>query len=146
MNDRASEDLIINERLRIPAWELSWSTTRSGGPGGQHVNTTNSCVLLHWSVDAASTLSQADKARVRAKLANRIDQSGVLTVRCDTHRSQLRNRELARERLAALLSDALRRERRRVATRPTRGSVERRLESKRETSQRKKLRRKPDDS
>jgi ribosome-associated protein len=133
--------LVVTSRVTVPETELSWRFSRSSGPGGQGVNTTDSRAEL--SVDVARTTALPDDLRVRAlaRLAGRL-VDGVLTVAASEHRSQLQNREAAEQRLAQLLREAVspppppRR-----ATRPTRGSKERRLEGKRQRSEVKRGRR-----
>lgn len=127
----------VNDALEIPSWEYWFTASRSGGPGGQHVNTTSSKVTLHWSPADSSVLSDAQKTRVLQRLANRINKEGVLQIDAEEHRSQFRNRSAAEERLAELIREALTVRKRRRVTRPTRGSVERRLKAKRATSERK---------
>ncbi len=122
--------LHVSAGLVIPEGELHWRFSRSSGPGGQSVNTTDSRVELSFDVSATQALSETLKVRALARLAGRA-VDGVVTVTAAEHRSQLRNREAAERRLATLISDAVAPERRaRRATRPTRGSVRRRLESK----------------
>jgi ribosome-associated protein len=133
----ASEDLRIDDRVTVPGWELVETFTPSGGPGGQHANRSSTRVELRFDVERSSVLSPAQKRRVAARVGP------VLKVVCDDERSQARNRELARARLADALRDALVPPRPRVATRPSRGSRERRLTAKREHSERKASRRKP---
>ena len=112
--------------------------SRSSGPGGQHANTAETRVEASLDVLATEALTVAQKRRVVAKAGP------VLRAVAQDERSQLRNRELAVERLVEQLRQALKVERRRVATKPTAASRERRLESKRRRSQTKKLRRPPD--
>lgn len=138
------DDLPIPGGPTIPAAELSWSASRASGPGGQHVNKTSSRITISWSVVDSAVLSPAQRARILQKLASRISNDGVLQVHADDNRSQLRNRELAAERLAALLGKALERRAVRKATRPTRGSKERRLKEKKAHSQKKASRRRSD--
>ncbi len=135
------EDLQVKERITIPGWELWFTASRSGGPGGQHANKTNSRVTLHWRVESTTALTAAQRARVMARLATRIDDEGVLQISAEDERSQHRNRELARERLAALVRDALHVATRRRPTQPTRGSRERRLQAKKAQSGKKAERR-----
>lgn len=129
--------------LVIPAADLTERFARSSGPGGQKVNTTDSKVQLSVDIAAATSLSDAQKRRALKNLAPRLDGT-MLTVSASTQRSQLRNRSEARQRLAALLREALapppppRRK-----TRPTRGSVRRRLAAKRRRSELKRTRRRP---
>ena len=127
----------------VPAEELVWRFSRSSGPGGQSVNTADSRVELSWDVAATAALTEAQRERVLERLAGRLTR-GVLTVAASAERSQLRNRQAALERLAALVDDALapppapRR-----ATRPSRASRARRTESERRRRAVKELRRRP---
>ncbi len=136
-----ADDLRVTDRLWIPAAELSWRFSRSSGPGGQGVNTTDSRVELSWDLGASSALPPALKARAVERLAGRLVE-GVLTVTASEHRSQLRNREAAAARLAALLTQAISPPpRSRRATRPSRGAVERRIAEKKRRGQIKRGRR-----
>jgi ribosome-associated protein len=135
----------VSETLVIPDDELSWRFSRSSGPGGQGVNTTDSRVELSFDVARSRTLSPAARARVTERLAHRL-VDGVLTVVASEHRSQLRNREAATERLAALLDDALRPPPPpRRPTKPSRRARARRVERKKKQGETKRLRRRPDD-
>lgn len=135
----------IPRGLTIPAAELVERYSRASGPGGQGVNTTDSRVQLSLDVAACAALDDAQRRRVLSRLRTRLDGT-VLTVDASEHRSQRRNRAAARERLATLLSDALapppppRR-----PTRPTRGSVDRRLTGKRRRGEVKRQRGRPAD-
>ena len=131
----------VNERVAIPETELSFTASRGGGPGGQHVNKVSSRVTLAFDLDGSPSLTDADKARIRTKLGNRISKSGVLQLSSHASRSQVANREALRERFRILLRDALRRRRGRRPTRPTRSSHERRLTSKRRRARLKRDRR-----
>jgi ribosome-associated protein len=125
----------------IPEAELSWRFSRSSGPGGQGVNTTDSRVELLFDVAASPSLGPDLRARVLARLGPRLS-GGVLSVTASEHRSQLRNREEAERRLAAILSEAIAPPPRpRRPTTPTRGSVNRRIAVKRRRSEVKRLRR-----
>ncbi len=130
--------------LVIPAGDLTERFARSSGPGGQGVNTTDSKVQLSIDIAAVGALSDAQRRRVLRNLRSRLDGT-VLTVAVTTRRSQIRNRAEARERMAAMLREALapppppRR-----ATKPTRGSVRRRLAAKKRRSEIKSARRRPD--
>lgn len=128
--------------LVVPAVDLVEQFSRSSGPGGQHVNTADSRVQL--SIDLATTLAfnDAQRARVLDRLATRLTGT-VLMLSADEHRSQRRNRVAARERLAALLREAVAPPVIRRATRPTRGSTRRRLEGKRQRAEIKRNRRRP---
>ena len=118
-----------DRRPRVPDSELTWRFSRSSGPGGQHVNTTDTKAELLWDVRASQVLDDAQKAHVLAALRTRA-VDGVVRVVSSRFASQHRNREAARERLEELADDALRPVRRRRATKPTRGSKERRLAAK----------------
>ena len=127
---RVLEDVRVNDRLTIPAAELAWRFSRSSGPGGQGVNTTDSRVELSWDVAGSPLLPPTLKERALGRLGPRLVH-GVLTVTASEHRSQLRNREAAADRLASLVASAVAPPpRARRATRPTKGSVERRIADK----------------
>jgi ribosome-associated protein len=140
-----SDDLPIKRGLAIPGDELSVTTSRASGPGGQHVNTTESRVQLRWNVPGSRALSEAQRARLRDALASRLTSDGDLVVACASERSQHRNRELARERLAALVRRALTPRRPRKRTNVPRGEKARRREQKRRRGRVKKLRKPPED-
>lgn len=125
----------------IPAAELTWRFSRSSGPGGQGVNTTDSRVELLFDVARSTALSPSQRARAVERLAGRL-VDGVLSVTASEHRSQLRNREAAQRRLAQELAAAIAPPpRARRATKATRGSVERRIAGKKRRSETKRLRR-----
>lgn len=129
--------LFINTTLSIPDSELAWAFSRSGGPGGQHANTSNTRVELTWDIATSEAVTATQRRRL-------IDRFGAeLRVVADDERSQARNRSLATERLADKVAEALKPVRKRRPTKPTRGSKKRRVEAKRRNSQRKQLRRKP---
>jgi ribosome-associated protein len=139
-------DLVIGPDLVIPAGELTVRTSRASGPGGQHVNTTDSRVQIHWNVAGSQALTEAQRERLLRRLASRLSGSGDLSVACDTHRSQRRNRQEALVRLAALIEASLQEPRQRKPTRRTRAGNERRLERKQRRAAVKRLRRQlPDD-
>ncbi|SCL29857.1 ribosome-associated protein [Micromonospora nigra] len=131
----------VTDRWIVPAAELRERFSRSSGPGGQGVNTADSRVELSFDLAGSSSLPEALRGRALARLANRL-VGGVLTIAASEHRTQLANREAARERLAALLREAVapppppRR-----PTRPSRGAKERRLAEKKRQAQRKRDRR-----
>ena len=131
-DDDSVPDLVVSAELSIPESELTERFSRSSGPGGQHVNTTDTRVELSWHVGASDVLTDAQRARLLTRLRSRLVQS-VLTVTASEFRSQTANRRAARERLAALVREGIapppptRR-----ATRPTRGSKERRLAAKKQ--------------
>jgi ribosome-associated protein len=116
-------------RLALPDSELSWRFSRSSGAGGQHVNTSDTRVELIWSLDDSTALSPAQKELAATRLAGRL-VDGTITIVSSQYRSQHRNREAARVRLEELLARAVVPPRPRRATKPTRGSKERRLDAK----------------
>ncbi|MFN7165058.1 MAG: alternative ribosome rescue aminoacyl-tRNA hydrolase ArfB [Hyphomonas sp.] len=132
-------DLRVSATLTVPAWELSESFVRASGPGGQNVNKVSSAVQLTWNV-AASSLPAAVKARFEKLYASRITVDGRLIVEAGEHRSQLLNRTAARERLAAMILKAAVPPKKRIATKPTAGSVRRRIAAKKRRSDVKSLR------
>ncbi len=111
--------------------ELSFRATRSGGPGGQHVNTSATRIEVRWNVPGSPSLSDEQRQRLLERLGSRIDARGCLRVVADERRSQLRNREAAVERLNSLVSDALKQLKKRKKTRPPRAAAEKRLDGKR---------------
>jgi len=129
----------VTRSVVLPVSEVELRFSRSSGPGGQHANTSETRVEAIFDVEASSALSDAQKRRVLAKAGP------TLRAIAQDERSQLRNRELAIERLVEQLRQALKVERRRVATKPTKASRERRLETKKRRSHTKKLRRPPAD-
>lgn len=134
------DGLPIGDNHMIPAWELWFTTSRSSGPGGQHANKTNSRVSLHWSVEATTAFDDFLKRRIMRRLASRIDGDGVLALHAEDTPSQHRNKELARERLAALVAAAIVPPKRRRATRPSRASQRRRVDAKKKRGALKKQR------
>lgn len=134
-------DLIVTPAITIPGRELMWRFSRSSGPGGQGVNTTDSRVELSWEPGTSTALSATALERLLARLDGRLT-GGAIVVTASEFRSQLRNREAARARLAALVRDAVAPPpATRRPTRPTAGSRRRRLEDKRRRSEVKRLRR-----
>ncbi|MEM6672509.1 MAG: alternative ribosome rescue aminoacyl-tRNA hydrolase ArfB [Planctomycetota bacterium] len=126
------DPLTVDDRVTIPGDELDVRTSRSGGPGGQHVNKVESAVELRFDVLASTVLDDQARQRIVEKLGARlVGGKRLLVVRASTHRSQRRNLDEARERMAELLRDALVRRKNRRATKPTRGSQRRRLDKKR---------------
>ena len=134
-------DLRVRGSVVIPEAELRWRFSRSSGPGGQGVNTTDSRVELSYDLMGSSALTGTHKARAAERLGGRL-VDGVLTVTASEHRSQLRNREAAEQRLVDLVRTAIAPPPRpRRATRPTRASVERRIADKKRRGETKRLRR-----
>jgi ribosome-associated protein len=127
--------------LVIPPEELVVRATRAGGPGGQHVNTSSTRIEIVWNIDQSAALSEAQRARLRDKLSTRIDASGNLRVVAADSRSQRQNRDLAERRLTDIVRGALVVPKRRRPTRPTKASVEKRLDAKRRRSSTKQDRR-----
>lgn len=132
------DDLVVDARHVIPRAELSARATRAGGAGGQHVNTSSTRVELLWNPATTAALDEGERARVTARLAARLDADGRVRVVASDTRSQRQNRELAEQRLAELVRRALAVPKARKKTRPTRASVERRLEGKRRSSEKKR--------
>jgi ribosome-associated protein len=136
---------VVVRGTTIPPDELTWRFSRSPGPGGQHVNTSDSQAELSFDLAATDALPPALKQRALAALDGRLT-GGVVTVTAHEYRSQLRNREAAAARLAELLTEATAPPpRRRRPTRPSRAATERRLADKQRRSQTKRLRRSADD-
>jgi len=136
-----NDPLQISARLTIPSTDLEVETSRSGGPGGQHVNKTDTRVRVRFDLRGCQVLNGAIKARIRKAHPGKLTTDGILLVVCGTHRSQSQNLEEARDRLKDIIRAALSPPKKRKPTRPTRGSKERRLESKRQRSAVKQTRR-----
>jgi ribosome-associated protein len=137
--------LRVTRSVVVPERELRWRFSRSSGPGGQSVNTADSRVELSLDLSTTSALGPVQRARVMERLRRRL-VDGVLTVKASEQRSQLQNREAARERLAGILASALAPPPpKRRPTRPTRGAVERRIADKKRRSRTKRDRRAADD-
>jgi ribosome-associated protein len=134
-----ADSIRVTRSVVVPLGEIELRFSRSSGPGGQHAQTSETRVEALFDVEASEALTDVQKRRVIARAGP------VIRAVAQDERSQWRNRELAVERIAAQLREALRVERRRVATKPTAASVERRLEQKRRRSERKRLRRGPDE-
>lgn len=133
--------LSINAAVAIPRTELVVRASRASGPGGQHVNTSSTRVEVTWNVRQSAVLSDAQRTRLLLALASRLDGEGVIRVVASDTRSQRQNRDLAEQRLAAVVRRALVVPRKRKATKPTRASVERRLEGKKRSGSQKRERR-----
>jgi ribosome-associated protein len=133
-----ASSLIINETVSIPLSELVYTASRSSGPGGQHVNTSDTRIQVRWNVQETSALSEPERFRVLTKLASRLTEAGELILASDTHRSQRRNKEDVTERLAEMVAQALVRPKPRKKSKPTRAAREKRLDEKRKKSLTKK--------
>ncbi len=136
-------DLAVRPGLAIPAAELRESASRAGGPGGQNVNKVSTRVTLRWNARASAALGEGQRRLLLQSLAGRLTRAGELVVHCGRTRSRARNRELARERLAELVREALRPRHRRIPTGPRPGARERELAAKRRRSELKRARRSP---
>jgi ribosome-associated protein len=139
--------LEITADLRIPVRELTFRASPAGGPGGQHANRSSTRIELWWDVGGSPTLTDSQRALLIQQLARRLDAGGRLRLVSGARRSQLQNREAAVERFAGLVAAALHVAPPRRRTRPTRASVERRLQKKRLRASRKRDRqaREPDE-
>ena len=134
----ARGDLAVSAGLTIPRHELVLRVSRAGGAGGQHVNTSSTRVEVAWDIARSGAITDDERERLVRALGRRVASDGVLRVVASERRSQAQNREAAEARLAALVRRALVVPKRRKATRPTRASVERRLEAKRRRGERKR--------
>jgi ribosome-associated protein len=137
MGAQGDDRLVVTDAVRVPRYELVTSFSASGGPGGQHANKAATRVELTFDVTTSSAFTEAQRDRVIGKLGE------TVRVVADDERSQIRNRTLAEERLAGKLRGALQVQRRRRATKPTRGSQRRRLQAKTERSEVKRQRKRP---
>ena len=138
---RNAMDIVINSHLTIPLGEITYRTTRSSGPGGQHVNKTETQVELLFDVAHSSSLNDAQRQRILSRLKNLIDQDGVLHLAAQSERSQLRNREIVTVRFQEIMAAALHVPKTRRPTRPTAASKTKRIESKKRRAEIKRLRR-----
>jgi ribosome-associated protein len=136
-------DLEVSPALTIPTSELAWRFSRSSGPGGQHVNTSDSRVELSWNVGDSAALSDGQRLILLTRLERRLI-AGVITVTASERRSQLRNREIALAKLSGIVAEGLAPEAApRKATKPTRGSNRRRLAAKEQRAATKRQRKRP---
>jgi ribosome-associated protein len=137
--------LRITDHIAVQDWELTEQFVRASGPGGQNVNKVSTAVELRFEAERSPSLPPPVKARLRRLAGRRWTTEGAIVLQVDDTRSQARNREIARERLAELIRQALVAPKRRVATRPTLGAQRRRLKAKAERGAVKALRGKVDD-
>lgn len=133
--------LFVNGRVAIPAAELTIRASRAGGPGGQHVNTSSTRVEVTWGALESSALGDEDRERLRTRLGSRLDSTGTLRVVAADTRSQSQNRELALQRLAQTVRDALVVPKKRRPTKPSRASKQARVDAKKRQGRKKQDRR-----
>lgn len=137
--------LSVTPELAIPRSEFEYRATRSGGAGGQHVNTSSTRIELLWDLPRSTAVTDEQRVRLHTKLAGRLDSDGRVRVVASDRRSQGQNRQAADERLAALVRAALVVPKKRRPTKPTRASKEKRLADKKRRGERKRDRRDIDD-
>lgn len=136
-------DLPVGDSFVIPESELEWSFSTPGGPGGQHANRNATRAELSWDLGASLAITDQLRTRLTHALGSRV-RNGVITLAVSESRSQWRNRQMARRRLAEMLEGALRERRRRVPTRPSRSAQHARLKDKRRRGADKRLRKPPE--
>ena len=134
---RVARDLLLDDN------ELEFRATTAQGPGGQHVNRSQTRIDVLWNVDTSPSVDEAQRRRIHAALGTRINRDGVLRVSSQKHRSQARNRDAAVERMVELVAEALHQDPARVATKPSRAARAKRVDEKKQRAGVKKMRRKP---
>lgn len=122
--------ITINDKISIQDWEITEQFVRASGPGGQNLNKVSTKVSLRFEADRSPNLSAAVKARLKKIAGTKWTVDGAIIIQCDETRSQIRNREIAQDRLKDLIKKALVVPKRRRPTKPSRGAIERRLKSK----------------
>lgn len=132
--------ITINDKISIQDWEITEQFVRSSGPGGQNVNKVSTKVSLRFEADRSPNLSAAVKTRLKKIAGTKWTVDGAIIIQCDETRSQIRNREIAQDRLKDLIKKALVVPKRRRPTKPSRGAIERRLKSKKIRAEVKSLR------
>jgi ribosome-associated protein len=123
--------------------ELTFSTARSGGSGGQHVNKVETKVVLYFDVEASVMLSEMQKSKIKSKLSNHINKEGVLILSHERKRSQLANKNAVVKKFDAMIAHALKKEKKRIKTKPSAASIEARKKAKSKRSEIKKMRKPP---
>lgn len=141
MPDVSVPAIHVSEWIEIPLTELEVSFTRSSGPGGQHVNKTSTRVEITFDLAHSPSLRDDDRAYLMERLRSKLDTEGRLHIAAQEYRSQLRNRQAAVDRLEAMLQQAILRPKKRKKSRPSKSAVERRLDSKKRESAKKRERR-----
>ncbi|MGK7395829.1 MAG: alternative ribosome rescue aminoacyl-tRNA hydrolase ArfB [Candidatus Cyclobacteriaceae bacterium M3_2C_046] len=120
--------------------EYTMNTSRSGGPGGQHVNKVETKVALRFHIDNSQLLSQEEKERIHQKLKRRINSEGYLQVFAQEYRSQIKNKQLAEKRFYQYLNEALKNRKKRIPTKPSRQTIEKRIQAKKKQAEKKSRR------
>ena len=135
--------IVINHDLTIPESELRFSSARSGGPGGQHVNKVNSRVILEFDVEHSAALTSYQKCKITDRVGHRMNQQGILRLQSQRHRTQTANRAELLEKFVEILQDAVRTVKSRIPTRVPRGVREKRLADKKLRTRIKRVRQNP---